>query len=175
VRQSAFHPVAAFTAALGPIVTICPLAGAASTTAAPGGGLDDHAIAATPAQCSPKPPRSCTDMYEGCEDKKGRCTREIDEGKTLCAFCLDDCRSGRPYKYRECYGCSSHRDALRRCFRAPWRWNEPTPTLPLRRWWGEEGPDRDGHGGAPRAAPATREFTTETRRAQRLHGAVNFG
>jgi hypothetical protein len=37
------------------------------------------------------------------------------------------------------------------------------------------GPDRDGQGGAPGAAQATREFTTETRRAQRLHGAVNWG
>ena len=68
-------------------------------------GLDNQADESIPAQCSPKPPKSCTDMYEACEDKKGRCTREIDEGKTLCAFCLDDCWSGRSYKYRECYKC----------------------------------------------------------------------
>jgi hypothetical protein len=37
------------------------------------------------------------------------------------------------------------------------------------------GAGRDGYRGAPGAAPATREFTTETRRAQRLHGAVNWG
>jgi hypothetical protein len=37
------------------------------------------------------------------------------------------------------------------------------------------GSGRDGHREAPGAAPATREFTTETRRAQRLHGGVNLG
>lgn len=49
--------------------------------------------------------KSCTDMYEACQDKGKPCTREIDPGKTLCAFCLDDCQANRPYKYSECRSC----------------------------------------------------------------------
>ncbi|XXT18970.1 hypothetical protein WME94_52975 [Sorangium sp. So ce429] len=53
--------------------------------------------------CSPVHP--CTEMYEKCEDKRGRCTREIDYGRTLCDYCRDDCQDKRPYKYNECYQC----------------------------------------------------------------------
>ncbi|AUX36237.1 uncharacterized protein SOCE836_084440 [Sorangium cellulosum] len=53
--------------------------------------------------CSPVHP--CTEMYEKCEDKRGRCTREIDSGRTLCDYCRDDCQNKRPYKYSECYQC----------------------------------------------------------------------
>src|SRR5262249_13309324 len=49
--------------------------------------------------------KTCTDMYEACQNKGRPCTREIDPGKTLCAICLDDCRANRPYKYNECYSC----------------------------------------------------------------------
>lgn len=49
--------------------------------------------------------KTCTDMFVECKEKGGSCNRQIDVGKTLCAFCLDDCRSKRPYKYSECYQC----------------------------------------------------------------------
>lgn len=49
--------------------------------------------------------KSCTDMFDACQDKGWPCTREIEWGKTLCAICRDDCQVRRPYKYSECYTC----------------------------------------------------------------------
>jgi RNA polymerase sigma factor (sigma-70 family) len=49
---------------------------------------------------------ACVLMYDACQDKKGLpCEKEVDGGKTLCAFCLSDCIDKRPYKYSECYQC----------------------------------------------------------------------
>ena len=49
--------------------------------------------------------KSCTDMFDACQDKGHPCTRQIEPKKTLCAFCLSDCKANRPYKYSECYSC----------------------------------------------------------------------
>jgi hypothetical protein len=49
--------------------------------------------------------KTCTDMYVACRDKGKPCTRQIDPGMTLCAYCRDDCQAKRPYKYSECYKC----------------------------------------------------------------------
>ena len=51
------------------------------------------------------PDRTCTDMFDACQDKGHPCTREIDWGMTLCAICRDDCQGKRSYKYAECYKC----------------------------------------------------------------------
>jgi hypothetical protein len=53
--------------------------------------------------CNPTP--TCTEMFTTCQAKGSPCTKLIDPGKTLCAFCLDDCNAKRPYKYSQCYGC----------------------------------------------------------------------
>lgn len=69
-----------------------------------GGAEDvDSASLAMAGSCSPVHP--CTEMYEKCEGKKGRCTREIDWGRTLCDYCREDCQDERPYRFSECYQC----------------------------------------------------------------------
>ncbi|MGK3959301.1 hypothetical protein WMF38_40430 [Sorangium sp. So ce118] len=53
--------------------------------------------------CSPS--KTCTDMFEACQDKGYPCTREIEYKKTLCAICQRNCINKHPYKYPECYEC----------------------------------------------------------------------
>ena len=53
--------------------------------------------------CSPS--KTCTDMFEACQDKGHPCTREIEYKKTLCAICQRNCINKHPYKYSECYEC----------------------------------------------------------------------
>lgn len=47
---------------------------------------------------------SCTDMYTACQGKGSPCTKNIG-GKTLCAYCLDNCLKKEPYKFSQCYSC----------------------------------------------------------------------
>jgi hypothetical protein len=64
-----------------------------------GGGGGDYPAAG----CSPT--RTCTDMFEACQDKGKPCTRVIEGSSTLCGLCLRDCADSRPYRYAECYKC----------------------------------------------------------------------
>ncbi len=47
---------------------------------------------------------SCNDMYTTCQGKGSPCTKNIG-GKTLCAYCLDNCLKREPYKFSQCYSC----------------------------------------------------------------------
>lgn len=51
------------------------------------------------------PSKTCTDMFEACQEKGLPCNRLIDPKKTLCAICLENCTAKNPYKYSECYKC----------------------------------------------------------------------
>jgi hypothetical protein len=55
--------------------------------------------------CTPTPLRTCTDMFDACQDKGKPCTRVIEGSSTLCGLCLRDCADSRPYRYAECYKC----------------------------------------------------------------------
>ncbi len=77
-------PVLAATAA--PTATTVPIATAVPT--------------ATPAPAV----KSCTDMYVVCRDKGAPCNRKLG-GKTMCAYCQDNCLAGDPYKFKQCTEC----------------------------------------------------------------------
>lgn len=49
--------------------------------------------------------KACVRMFDACQDKGPPCDKQVDSGKTLCAFCLDDCIGKREYKYSDCYQC----------------------------------------------------------------------
>lgn len=49
--------------------------------------------------------KTCTDMFEACQDKGMPCTRETSWGSTLCADCRVDCQAKKPYHTSECYQC----------------------------------------------------------------------
>ena len=49
--------------------------------------------------------KACVRMFDACQEKGPPCDKQIDNGKTLCAFCLDNYIGKREYKYSECYQC----------------------------------------------------------------------
>jgi hypothetical protein len=49
--------------------------------------------------------KTCTDMYEACQDRGMPCTRHIGRGNSLCALCREDCQANDPYQFNECYKC----------------------------------------------------------------------
>jgi hypothetical protein len=49
--------------------------------------------------------KTCTDMFVDCQAKGRPCDRMVDEGKTLCVICQDNCLKEESYKFRDCYKC----------------------------------------------------------------------
>lgn len=48
--------------------------------------------------------KSCTDMYVDCRSKGAPCDRKLG-GKTMCAYCQDNCLADEPYKFKQCTEC----------------------------------------------------------------------
>ncbi|MBK8253205.1 MAG: hypothetical protein IPK82_11135 [Polyangiaceae bacterium] len=48
--------------------------------------------------------KSCTDMYVDCREKGPPCDRKLG-GKTMCAYCQDNCLADEPYKFKQCTEC----------------------------------------------------------------------
>ena len=62
------------------------------------------AVTAVPTALPAPTGKSCTDMYVDCRDKGPPCNRKMG-GKTMCAYCQDNCIAEEPYKFKQCSEC----------------------------------------------------------------------
>jgi hypothetical protein len=49
--------------------------------------------------------KTCLDMYEDCISRGPPCTKEHDYNYVMCSRCMDNCRNGAPYKFKQCKQC----------------------------------------------------------------------